>query len=88
MGEENALRLMVLLRILIGVISLGAAFFMYKNKTVTDGLRINAFVGLINPIIFLSISAIGIANMASKVSYSKLALTILGVLLVLYGTSK
>jgi len=88
MGEDNAVKMMMFLRFLLAVISLTAAILMFKYKTVTDALRINAFVGLVAPLIFVSISAIGIANMAGKVSYSKLIITIVGVLLVLYGTSK
>ncbi|MFZ5945487.1 MAG: DUF2619 domain-containing protein [Bacillota bacterium] len=88
MTEENAVRMMFFLRFLLAGISLGAAFLMFKYNTVTDALRINAFVGLVAPLIFISISAIGIANMAGKVSYTKLVITVIGVLLVLYGTSK
>lgn len=88
MGEDNAVKMMMFLRFLLAGISFTAAILMFKYKTVTDALRINAFVGLVAPLIFVSISAIGIANMAGKVSYSKLIITIVGVLLVLYGTSK
>ncbi|MDN5323559.1 MAG: hypothetical protein PWQ67_2013 [Clostridia bacterium] len=88
MGEQNAVKLMFMLRLLLAIISLGAAILMFKYKTVTDALRINAFVGLVAPLIFISISAIGITNMAGKVPFSKLVITIIGVLLVLYGTSK
>ncbi|MFZ7101668.1 MAG: DUF2619 domain-containing protein [Peptococcaceae bacterium] len=88
MGEENAVKMMFLLRFMLAIISLGAAILMFKYKTVSDALRINAFVGLVASLTFISISAIGIANMAGKVSFSKLAFTIIGVLLVIYGTSK
>jgi len=88
MSEDNVVKAMFLLRLLLAVISLCAALLMFKYKTITDALRINAFVGLVAPLIFISISAIGIANMAGKVSYGKLIITIIGVLLVLYGTSK
>ncbi|KJS21456.1 MAG: hypothetical protein VR72_10615 [Clostridiaceae bacterium BRH_c20a] len=88
MGEDNVVKAMFLLRLLLAVISLIAALLMFKYKTITDALRINAFVGLVAPLIFISISAIGIANMAGKVSFTKLIITIIGVLLVLYGTTK
>ncbi|KJS80431.1 MAG: hypothetical protein JM58_18635 [Peptococcaceae bacterium BICA1-8] len=88
MGEDNVVRAMFLLRLLLAVISLIAALLMFKYKTITDALRINAFVGLVAPVIFISISAIGIANMAGKVSFGKLIITVIGVLLVLYGTTK
>ncbi|MFZ5753171.1 MAG: DUF2619 domain-containing protein [Bacillota bacterium] len=88
MGEDITIKLMFALRILIAVISTGAALLMLKFNTIPDALRINAFVGLVNPIIFLSISLLGIANMASQISLPKLMALIIGVFLVLWGTMK
>ncbi|GAW93617.1 hypothetical protein KKC1_27450 [Calderihabitans maritimus] len=87
-SEELTVRLMSTLRLLIGILSLVAAFLMIKYHTVGAALRINAFVGLVNPLIFISINILGIANMAGKVSLVKLIAIMAGVVLIFYGTGK
>lgn len=88
MGEEFAVKIMFALRFLIAVISVGAAILMLKYQTVADALRINALVGLVNPLIFMSISFTGIAYMASHTPIHKVMGVILGVLLIVWGTMK
>lgn len=78
---------MAALRILSGLIEIAAAVIFLKIGRVEAALRINAFLGLVGPVVFLAVSALGIITIAVKLSPLKVALVSAGVLLVLWGTS-
>jgi hypothetical protein len=79
---------MFVLRIVIAVVSTTAALLMIKFNSIPAALRINAFVGLANQTIFILIGVLGISNIASSLSTSKLFGVILGIGLIVWGTMK
>ena len=76
---------MALVRLLSGIIEISAAVIMLRLSNLKSAVRINALLGLIGPIIFLSASFAGIAGMAGRVQTSKLVMIVLGVALILFG---
>lgn len=77
---------MVLLRGLSALIEVVAVVFMYRLTRLEAAFRLNSFLGLIGPLIFLGVSALGLAGLVGKVALGRLVLTAVGVLLVLLGT--
>lgn len=87
MNNPPVLGSMAALRILSGLIEIAAAAIFLKIGRIEAALRINAFLGLVGPVVFLAVSALGIIAIAVKLSPLKVALVSAGVLLVLFGTS-
>lgn len=79
---------MAALRILSGMLEIVTAVIILKSGSVQSALRLNAFLGLVGPIIFLAVSAMGIISIAVKLPLPKVFLICAGLLLVLWGTSK
>lgn len=77
---------MALLRLIAGTIEISAGLLMLKFGKVQTALTINGVLGLIGPIILTLVGAIGLIGLSSQLSWSKLALTGLGVLLIILGT--
>ncbi|OIJ20296.1 hypothetical protein BKP45_09530 [Anaerobacillus alkalidiazotrophicus] len=82
---ETAVLGMVILRIISGLIEITAASIMLKFNTVDKALMVNAALAIVGPIILISTMSIGLIGLADKLSYSKLLLVGLGVLLILIG---
>jgi hypothetical protein len=49
-------------------------------------LRVNSALGLVGPLVFITVSAVGLAGLAGRVGFGRLALVAAGVLLVFLGT--
>ncbi|HAH97362.1 MAG TPA: DUF2619 domain-containing protein [Firmicutes bacterium] len=79
---------MVMLRILSGLLEIVTAVIILRSSSVQTALRLNAFLGLVGPIVFLAVSALGIISIAVKLPLPKVLLICTGLLLVLWGTSK
>lgn len=84
--ELRALLTMALLRLIAGTIEISAGLLMLKFGRVATALKINSVLGLIGPIILTLVGAVGLIGLSSDISWSKLALTALGVLLIFLGT--
>ncbi|HPT86637.1 MAG TPA: DUF2619 domain-containing protein [Bacillota bacterium] len=84
--EQATLNNMAILRIISGLIEIGIAILFIKSGRVDTALRLNAFLGLIGPLIFILVSVLGVAAIAVKLSWTKVILLILGLALVLLGT--
>jgi hypothetical protein len=80
-------RYMALLRMLSASIELSAALWMLRLGRVEAALSVNAALGLVGPLLFALVSAIGIAGLAGQVSWPKLAFIFSGVVLVLWGAT-
>jgi len=78
---------MAVMRFISSLIELAAAFLFLKSKSVEKALRINAALGLIGPLIFMGVSLLGIAGLSGKISFAKLIIIFVGVVLVLIGTT-
>lgn len=77
---------MALLRVVHGVINLTAAFLIYKFGTPEAGLRINAIVGSIGPVLFTLIALIGVAGASANLQTYKIIMIIAGITLIVLGT--
>jgi len=84
--EENTLNNMALLRVISGLVEILIAIAFLKFGKVETALRLNAFLGLIGPLIFILVSVLGITVMTMRLSWSKMICLILGSILVLLGT--
>lgn len=74
---------MALFRMISAAIEVTAAMLMLKFGRVETAVQINALLGLVGPVILITVSALGLAGLAGKVPLSKLALLGAGVALIL-----
>lgn len=84
--ERAILNNMALIRVISGLLEIGVALIFLKVGRVDTALRLNSMLGLIGPLIFLAVSVLGIAAIAVKLSWIKVGLISLGIILVLVGT--
>ena len=87
MGEERILSSMAVLRIISGLIEIISAIAIIKLGQIAHALRINALLGIVGPIVYVIISALGVVAIAFHFSFWKIITIILGIVLVLWGTS-
>ena len=83
---QSAIHNMALVRVISGLLEIGVALVFLKLGKVESALRMNTFLGLVGPLVFLTVSALGIAAVAVKLSWPKIGLICLGIILVLIGT--
>lgn len=84
--EFRILVTMALLRLLAGSIEITAGLLMLKLGKVQTALKINGALGLIGPIILTLVGALGLIGLRYHLSWPKLGLTALGVILIFLGT--
>ncbi len=84
--DQVTLNSMAAVRVISGLLEIIVAFLFLKGGRVENALRMNAFLGLIGPLIFLLVSILGVVAIAVKVSWPKMAMICLGIILVLIGT--
>lgn len=75
-----------LMRIFSALVEVSAALLLLRMNEVGSMLRLNSVLGMVGPLIFIAVSALGLADSLGKVQPQKLALIFLGILLVLWGT--
>ncbi|MCT8138689.1 YqhV family protein [Anaerobacillus sp. CMMVII] len=85
---ETAVLGMVILRMISGLIEITAATLMLRFNAVDKAVMINASLAIVGPIILILTMSIGLVGMADKLSFSKLFLIGLGVLLILIGVRR
>lgn len=84
--ERAILKNMATIRMISGLLEIAVAFIFLKLGRVDSALRMNAFLGLIGPLVFIVVSALGIAAIAVRLPWYKVFLISLGMVLVLIGT--
>lgn len=84
--ELRAVLTMALLRLIAGTIEISVGLLMLKFGRVQTALKINSVLGLIGPIILTLVGTVGLIGLSSQLSWSRLTLTALGVLLIFLGT--
>lgn len=84
--EEKLIWAMRLMRGLSAIIEVTAAVLFLRMTDAASILRLNSLLGLVGPVIFISVSAFGIAASLGTFPPRKLALILGGVLLVIWGT--
>lgn len=65
---------------------MGAAYLMYYFKNINTAVKINAFLGLIGPLILILVSFFGLFELSSKLNIKNLIFITIGVILILIGT--
>lgn len=75
-----------LARAISACIEVTAAILLLRMTDPRAMLRLNGALGLVGPIIFITVSALGLAASLGKVQPGKLLLVLTGVILVLFGT--
>jgi hypothetical protein len=84
--HENPVTLMAYIRVIGAGAEIAAAILMMKMNTVEAALRINAILGLLGPVVLISVSALGLWGLVERVSLAKLALVLCGSILIIIGT--
>lgn len=77
---------MRLLRSISALVEISAVVIMYRLTRVEALLRLNAGLGIVGPVIFILVSALGLAGVAHKLNPWRLLLVAAGVGLVIWGT--
>lgn len=73
------------IRILSSLIEFSAALVMLYVGTASKALQVNAVLALVGPVILISVTALGLSNLAGSVPLSRIAAIVMGVGLILYG---
>lgn len=78
---------MALVRILSAALEFSAAMLMVlRFRTPAEALRVNAVLGLAGPLVFITVSCLGLAGLAQEIPRPRLLLVLAGVLLIVLGT--
>lgn len=75
-----------LARMLSACIEVLAALLLLRMTDARAMLRLNGALGLVGPLIFITVSGLGLAASLGKIQPGKLLVILLGVVLVLWGT--
>ena len=84
--DEKLMWGMRLMRGLSALIEVTAALFLLKMQDPRAMLRLNSALGLVGPIIFIAVSALGIAASLDRIQPQRLLFVLAGVVLVVLGT--
>lgn len=84
--DEKLLWGIRLTRALSALIEVTAFFLLLRMQDVRPMLRLNSALGLVGPLVFITVSAMGLAEGLGQIHPRKLVLILLGVILVLLGT--
>lgn len=77
---------MALTRLLAGSLELTGAFLMLAFQRVDSAFRINALLGMVGPVIFLTVSALGFAGLLGRMAPHKILLLLVGIVLILFAS--
>lgn len=74
------------MRALSATIEVTAALLLFQMTDIKSMIRLNSFLGLVGPLIFIGVSALGIVGSLDEIRWPKLLLVLAGVSLVVVGT--
>jgi hypothetical protein len=77
---------MATVRVVSATIEATAAVLMLRLGRVETALRINGVLGLVGPAILVTVTALGVAGMAGRIPFAKIAIICCGVYLIVYGS--
>jgi hypothetical protein len=77
---------MRLMRALSATVEVAAAIALMRMNNTSAMLRLNSYLGMVGPFIFISVSALGLADQLGKIEPLKLLLVLGGVVMVALGT--
>lgn len=84
--EEKLLWGIRIARAISAIVEVTAALLLLQISEVKSMVRLNAVLGLFGPLIFITVSAFGLAAGLGKIELHRLGLVFLGVVLVVLGT--
>ena len=84
--ERKVLAQIAMVRAISGILEISAALVIIRLRRIEAALRINALLGLIGPLVFLAVIALGIVALAVKISPVKIILRLAGAFFILWGT--
>jgi hypothetical protein len=84
--EEATINNMALIRVISGLLEIITAVLIVRLGRVDLALRLNSLLGMIGPLIFILVSALGVAAISIKLSWLKVGLLTIGIILVVIGT--
>lgn len=79
---------MAAMRCLSSMIEFSAAMLMLKFNRVETAVKINAFLALVGPTVFIIVTSLGLIGLAGKVPISKMVFIVAGVTLIFIGVGK
>ncbi|MEW6546811.1 MAG: DUF2619 domain-containing protein [Bacillota bacterium] len=84
---HHAVAGMALVRLLSASLEFCAAMLMvFHFRTPAEALRLNAILGLVGPLIFVTVSCLGLAGLARELPGPRILLVVAGVILIILGT--
>lgn len=86
MGLNKTVLQMAIIRILFGSLGILFALLMLKFNDLKIALKLNSILGSIGPFIFMGVTALGLFEVANKISPAKLIMIIIGTIFILIGT--
>lgn len=84
--EEKLIWGIRLARMLSACVEVAAAVLLLRMADPRAMLRLNSLLGLVGPLVFVTVSALGLAASLGKLQPGRLLIVLLGVVLVLWGT--
>ncbi|MFW5992362.1 MAG: DUF2619 domain-containing protein [Halanaerobiaceae bacterium] len=84
---NSILLFMVFMRIISGIIELGAALTMYYSNNIRTAVKINALLGMIGPLILMLVTFLGIIELKEELSPVNIVLILTGVSLILIAAT-
>lgn len=84
--DEKFLLGIRLVRALSATIEVTAALLLLQMTDIRSMIRLNSLLGLVGPLIFITVSALGIVGSLDEIRWPKLLLVLAGVSLVVIGT--
>ena len=80
------MRSMAAVRFVSAATEITAAILMLRAGRVDAALRINGLLGLVGPVVLVSVSLLGVAGMAGRLPAGRIALILIGVYLIIAGS--
>ncbi len=84
--RDRIVEAMALVRVAGAGMEILAALLMLRLNRVSSALRINAVLGVLGPVVLLAVSALGLAGLVGRVSWSRMFVILCGTALILVGT--
>ena len=84
--EERLIWGMRLVRILSACIEVSAALILLRMADPKAMLRLNSVLGLVGPVVFIAVSALGLAASLGRLQPGRVLIVLAGIALVVWGT--
>lgn len=88
MLRDNTVTAMAALRILSGIVEVGAALLILRYNRIDTALRMNGILAVIGPTILLLGITLGVVGLSDRVPLNRMVLIYLGTILIFWGTRK